>query len=50
MTSKTKKAASKKQQKARANFKKMIAKAKKIKKENPTMKWTDCVKQASKKD
>lgn len=38
-----------KQTAARTKFKKMIIEAKKIKKENPTMKWTECIKSAAKK-
>jgi len=50
MTSKTsKKKPSAKQAKARIDFKKMIIKAKKIKKENPTMKWQECIKLAAAK-
>lgn len=45
----TKKGISKKQAAARKKFKEMIVRAKKIKKENPSMKWTSCIKEASKK-
>jgi len=48
MTSKTsKKKPSAKQAKARSNFKKMIIKAKKIKKDNPTKKWQEWIKLAA---
>jgi soluble cytochrome b562 len=37
-----------KQKTAQAKFKKMIARAKTIKKQNPGKKWTSCIKQAAK--
>jgi hypothetical protein len=46
---KGKKKATKKQLSARTKFKAMIAKAKKIYKDNPNKKWTSCVREASKK-
>lgn len=38
-----------KQKTARDKFKKMIEKAKTIKKKNPSLKWTSCIKKAAKK-
>jgi hypothetical protein len=40
------KSKSNKQKKAQDKFKKAIKLAKKIQKQNPSMKWTSCIKQA----